>query len=193
MTSTLPRSPATSREDLVWPTAVTPEQAVRKVARRLTERVPLTARLYHHPFVGLVFVSRARAGRFSRRAHRAPVAAHVVVDLVSGRAFLTDPWDEDSFTTRQAALDQAALPTDAAPVHGPAARITEDTAVQAGRALLAGALARRRRLDSPGPADLHSPPVHFGKPNWWVTGTRGDRAVQVIVDGITARHYACSG
>ena len=197
MTMTAPLRPATAGQDLVWPAAVPAEQAVRKVARRLPERVPLTARLYHHPYVGLVFVCRPSAGRFPRRATRAPVVGHVVVDLVCGRAFLSDPWDEDSFTTREAALEATAATGDPdatpVPVHGPAPRITDEAAVRAGRALMVGALVRRRRLDPLGPAELHATPVHFGKPNWWVTGRRGERAVEVIVDALSGRHYACAG
>jgi hypothetical protein len=191
----MPTLPATASRNLVWPVAVPAEEAVRKVARRLPEQVPLAAHLYHHPFVGLVFVCRPPARRALRRGGRAPVLGHVVVDLVAGRAFLSDPWDEDSFVTREAALEAVAFDADpvAPSVRGPAPRITETEAVEAARALLAGVLVRRRRLDPVGRAELHAPPVYFGKPNWWVTGKRGERAVEVVVDALNGRHYACSG
>jgi hypothetical protein len=195
VTTAAPRPPATASRDLVWPAVVTAEEAVRKVARRLPEQIPLAAHLYHHPFVALAFVCRPSARRWLRRAERAPMLGHVVVDLVAGRAFLSDPWDESSFITRDAAL-AAGLPDadrGAPSVHGPAPRISEADAVEAGRALLTGVLVRRRRLDSVGGVELHASPVPVGKPNWWVTGRGEKRHVEVVVDALNGRHYACSG
>lgn len=199
--TTPPTDAAVDRADLVWAAVVPAQQAIRKVARRVTEPVDLTARLYHHPFLGLVFVCRPLPPRLPRlpgrsaRVGTAPVAAHVAVDLVSGRAYLADPWDDDSFTSLGAALDAAGQHGAPAgnPVNGPAPRIEDQGALDAGRRLLAGALARRRRLDGLGPAELHTPPVRFGKPNWWVTGQCGQRRIEVIVDGLSGRHYVCSG
>lgn len=181
--------------DLVWPVTVPAEVAVRTVARRLQPGVGLTARLYHHPFLGVMFLCGPSVGRSRLRTTAAPVLAAVVVDLLSGRAFLSDPWKEEDFTTREAALRTAApSPPDgeAVPVRGPAPRLSETEAVEAGRALLPGLLARRRRLDPVGPTRLAGPPVHFGKPNWWVTGRDGDRRVEVVVDALSGRHYVSS-
>ena len=33
-------------------------------------------------------------------------------------------------------------------------------------------------------------PLLFGKPNWWLTGTKDGRPVEIILDGLTGRHYA---
>lgn len=174
---------------LVWPATVSAEQARARVARRLPEPVDLDARLYHHPFLGLVFECRTTPPPWRRLAARrpepVPMLAHVVVDLVGGRAYLSDPWDETCFVT----AEQAAEPTG---LRGPQPVVDEETAVRAGRAVLAGVLLRRRRLDTVGRAELLEPPLRFGKPNWWVTGRRGDRRVEVIVDALTGRHYACS-
>jgi hypothetical protein len=111
--------------------------------------------------------------------------AHVVVDLVGGRAFLSDPWDESCFRPADECGEADGL-------RGPAPVVAEDEAVRAGRAVLAGVLLRRRRLDTVGRAELHEPPLLFGKPNWWVTGQRRERKVEVIVDALSGRHYACS-
>jgi hypothetical protein len=195
VTTAAPRLPATASRDLVWPAVVTADEAVHKVARRLPERVPLTAHLYHHPFAALAFVCHPSARRWPRRTERGPMLGHVVVDLVTGRAFLSDPWDEGSFITREAALEAARPDADrvAASVRGPAPRISEADAVEAGRALLTGVLVRRRRLDSVGRVELHAPPISVGKPNWWVTGRGEKRDVEVVVDALSGRHYAYSG
>lgn len=174
---------------LAWPTAVTAEQAVAKVARRLRGPGGLTARLYHHPFLGLTFLGGSTAPRWRGGAASAPVLAPVVVDLVSGRAFLSDPWEEDSFTTCREALE-AAGDDGSAPVRGPRPRVSPSEAVEAARALLAGVLVRRRRLGGLGPVALSGTPVSFGKPNWWVTGELHGRPVEVVVDALSGRHYA---
>lgn len=188
--------PPSGPPDLVWPVAYPADRAIRKVTRRLAEPIDLSADLYHHPFLGFAFVCRAPARRFPWQRPGVPALAHVVVDLVGGRAFLGDAWEEDSFTTRTVALRAAGHEVPAgqssAPP-GPAPRITQAVAEERGRALLAGVLARRRRLDPVGTVDLFAPPVYFGKPNWWVCGRRGDHVVEVIVDALSGRHYVCSG
>ena len=195
------RTPTAERSDLVWPVAVPAEHAVRTVARRLPAGAQLTARLYPHPFLGVMFLcgtGEARRPRW-RRASGGPLLAAVVVDLVSGRAFHTDPWVEDDLVTRGAAHEAAApsigSPADssAAPaVRDPRPRITTEEAVEAARALLPGLLARRRRLDPVGAAELTGPPVRFGKPNWWVSGRSEGRTVEVVVDALSGRHYVKS-
>ncbi|GGK79669.1 hypothetical protein [Ornithinimicrobium pekingense] len=182
--------------DLVWPAVVPAEAAVRTVARRLPPGAQLSARLYHHPFAGMAFLCGTDTRRSRWLAPARPLLASVLVDLVSGRAFLTDPWDADELTTRAAALSASsgdALWSEAAPVlRDPAPRVTEDEAVAAGHALLPGLLARRRRLDLLERAELTQTPVRFGKPNWWVTGRSGERTVEVVVDALSGRHYVRS-
>ncbi|RIK14452.1 MAG: hypothetical protein DCC50_11175 [Acidobacteria bacterium] len=186
----------TTSSDLVWPVAVPAEAAVRTVARRLPPGTELTARLYHHPFLGMMFLLDTEKHRSRWRPRARPVLAAVLVDLVSGRAFLTDPWNAEDLTTRAEALAAASsghvdAVTSPAP-RAPAPRLTEEDAVAAGRALLPGLLARRRRLDALGAAELTGPPTRFGKPNWWVTGQAGGRMVEVVVDALSGRHYARS-
>ena len=53
--------------DLVWPAAVSAEAAVRTVARRLPPGAELSARLYHHPFLGMMFLSGTESHRSSWR------------------------------------------------------------------------------------------------------------------------------
>ncbi|WP_154402213.1 hypothetical protein [Ornithinimicrobium cavernae] len=185
----------TAPPELVWPAVVAPEDAIRTVARRLHPGVDLAARLYHHPFLGMMFLCGAPVRRFRSRTGAGQVLAAVVVDLVGGRAYLSDPWNDEDFTTRAAALGvagPAATTRGAAPVRGPAPRLREAEAVAAGRSLLPGVLARRRRLDPVGPAELAAPLIYFGKPNWWVTGRDGDRSIEVVVDALSGRHYVAS-
>lgn len=190
--TTRSREPATTAlSGLVWPVAVSADEAVRTVARRLPDGAGLTARLYHHPFLGLTFLLDKEERRSWWRTATQPVLAAVVVDLVSGRAFVTDPWNAADLTTRTDALPPpgpVGATTTPAP-RDPAPRHTEAEAIEAGRALLPGLLARRRRLDALGPAELTGPPVSFGKPNWWVTGRAGGRTVEVVVDALSGRHY----
>lgn len=196
MTTASREAAPTALSDLVWPAAVSAEAAVRTVARRVPSGAELSARLYHHPFLGVAFLLDTDEHRSWWRAAARPVLAAVVVDLVSCRAFLTDPWNAEDLTTRADALasgpsgDVGAMTT-AAP-RDPAPRHTQAEAVEAGRALLPGLLARRRRLDALAPAELAGPPVTFGKPNWWVTGRAGGRTVEVVVDALSGRHYVRS-
>lgn len=199
MTTAHPAPVSTRPGEPVWPVAVPAETAVRTVARRLSPGAELTAQLYHHPFLGVTFLLDPREHRswWPRTPPPAPTAlvAAVAVDLVSGRAFLTDPWDPDDLVERDTALAEApryGVAQGSAP-RSPAPRVTEEDAVEAARALLPGLLARRRRLETLSPAELTGPPVHFGKPNWWVTGRSGGRDVQVVVDALSGRHYVRAG
>lgn len=185
--------------DLVWPVAVPAEEAVRRVSRRLPGTPELAAQLYHHPFLGMTFLldrrSGSRWGRAGGSSGTGALVAAVLVDLVSGRPFLTDPWDDADLTTRaNAAADTPGhgVPDGPEP-RGPRPRITDDQAIAAGRELLPGVLTRRRRLDALAAAELDRAPVRFGKPNWWITGRSDGRELQVVVDALNGRHYVVAG
>ena len=187
MTSPTQQHQAPVRPVVALPAAVSAEEARVKVARRLPKATELDATLYHHPFLGLVFECTSNRVRIPFRKNTEPAVpevAYLIVDMVGGSAYLGDPWDEGSFVP----IPQA----ESAVVLGPEARIEEAVAIRSARAVLAGVMARRRRIDTINRADLLVPPLRFGKPNWWVTGRRGERNVEVIVDAITGRHYACS-
>lgn len=165
--------------------SISAEQARITVARRLREPTDLDATLYHHPFLGVVFTCRTSHVPLPGKGCPAPMLAYLVVDLVGGLAYLSDPWDESCFVPLE--------PTDATTrIRGPEPQVEQAVALSSARAVLAGAVLRRRRLDIVAHAELLESPVLFGKPNWWVTGRRGDNRVQVIVDATTGRHYACS-
>lgn len=186
MTNPVQQRHGSLRPLVALPAAVSAEQARATVARRLPQALDLDAALYHHPFLGLVFECSSSRVRIPFRKDTdppAPAIAHLIVDLVGGSAYLGDPWNDDSFEPIQQA-DTA--------IRGPAARIEEATAIRSARAVLAGVMTRQRRIDTISRADLLGPPVRYGKPNWWVTGRRGERSVEVIVDAISGRHYACS-
>lgn len=196
MTTTSGEGADTRLADPVWPASVSAEAAMRTVARRLAPGAELTARLYHSPFLGMMFLLDPDERRSRWRAPSGPVLAAVVVDLVSGRAFLTDPWSEADLITRGQAVDPVdpgcPVPTTGPAPRDPTPRVSEAEALGAGRALLPGLLARRRRLDALGAAELTGPPTRFGKPNWWVTGQADGRVVEVVVDALSGRHYARS-
>lgn len=176
------------RPTLAWPVQFTAAEAQARVHRRLKEPADLTATLYHHPFLGLVFRGRqSRAGRFFSKGQRDPqelVGAHVLVDLVGGRAFLSDGWDPEKLVAIE--RDNGSWP-----IEDPEPQVDEFTALRAARALLASVVLRRRRFAAVTDLELVTAPLAIGKPNWWVTD-RNKRSVEVIVDGITGKHYAFS-
>ena len=175
---------------IAWPPRVSAAEARTLVNRRLKEPAELTATLYHHPFLGLVFQGhQSRLSRFFRAtSQRAPhelVQAHVLVDLIGGRAFLSDAWSPEELV---------AIERDNGPrtIDDPAPQVDEVAAIRAARALLASVVLRRRRLAAVQQLELGAAPIALGKPNWWVTDPSGKRAIEVIVDGITGKHYAFS-
>src|SRR5699024_4460946 len=110
---------------------------------------------------------------------------HVLVDLVGGRAYLSDAWDIKELVAIRPTEQTSAL-QDPEPV------VDETDAIRAARAILAGVVLRRRQLSSITDLELIEPPIRLGKPKWWVTSEDARTATEVIVDGITGKHYAFS-
>lgn len=176
--------------ELAWPVKFSNEEALALVNRRLKERVRLKATLYHHPFLGLVFQGQQHRPRFFSRARRQRetkelIRAHVLVDLVGGRAYLSDAWETRDFV----AFRQG---DEVSPIRDPEPQVEEATAIHAARAILAGVVLRRRRIAAVNDLEIVEPPVRLGKPNWWVTNRDTRGSTEVIVDGITGNHYAFS-
>lgn len=174
--------------EFAWPVKFSAGEARALVNRRLKQRTELNARLYHHPFLGLVFEGQQhRPGWLSLisggQQREEIVRAHVLVDLVGGRAYLSDAWKSDDFV----ALGQD---EEVSPISNPEPHIDEATAMQAARGILANVVLRRRRPTAIDRLELVERPLRLGKPNWWVTDRNGTGAVEVIVDGITGKHYA---
>lgn len=231
---------------VVRPAQITAAEARRLLLRRASDFRDLRLQLYFHPFIGLVYDCRGsrrgglwaglRGGIRSGRAGTPPVRdgrgtvpegfiAHVAVDLVGGRAFLTAPWTGGDFVTRAeaqvpgreddagGAQDRAAPGSQAEATSGPDSgiapgplsaekapagiadpepRLGVAEAEASARRLIDSVLIRRRRWAERAEPRLMDSPLVFGKPNWWVTGTRRGRKVEVIVDALTGRHYAFS-
>lgn len=178
------------KPELAWPVKFSAEEARTVVKRRLKTRTHLKTTLYHHPFLGLVFQSEnPSTSIFTKiRGRQHPpglIRAHVLVDLVGGRAYLSDAWDVKEFVAIRPTEQTSAL-QDPEPV------VDETAAIRAARAILAGVVLRRRKLSSITDLELIEPPIRLGKPNWWVTSEDARKATEVIVDGITGKHYAFS-
>lgn len=178
------------RPELAWSVKFSAEEARTVVQRRLKARTELDTALYHHPFLGLVFQSRNHRARSfpkvtGRRQKPEIIRAHLLVDLVGGRAYLSDAWDLREFVAIEQTEETRAL-------RNPEPLLDETTAIRAARAVLAGVVLRRRKLSSSTDLELLEPPIRLGKPNWWVTSRDVSKATEVIVDGITGRHYAFS-
>src|SRR5699024_9791888 len=124
------------RPELAWPVKFSAQEARTLVNRRLKTRVPLKTTLYHHPFLGLVFQSGKPSPGIlpiTSRWRQPPelIRAHVLVDLVGGRAYLSDSWDSTEFVAIRP-TEQTSELQDPEPVVG------ETPAIRAPRAILAG-------------------------------------------------------
>lgn len=156
---------------LSWTPRATAVDVLARLQRRLPDARDLAAAPYHHPFAGFIFGSPGGPG-----------SLHVIVDQVGGRAFLTDPWESEVGLSEHSATAHSTI-------RDPRPRITDEAAAEAARQLVGAVLQRRHRLGLPGPIELRDGPVLLAKPNWWVTGSRRARRVEIIVDAMTGRHY----
>lgn len=168
---------------VAWPRRITEEQARAWATRRLPRMRQARFELYHHPMAGVQFAWRRRLG--------GTILAHALVDLVGGRAYLSEPWDDITFLPLRAEGPEPLSTTSS--VHGPGPRLTGEEAESAARTLIDSVLLRRRRLDSSGTLHRVGDVLCFGKPNWWVTGRFEGRDVEVVIDGLTGSHYVFRG
>lgn len=159
---------------LAWPLQVSEEKVMAWVRRRLPGAREISAELYHHPMLGVAF-------RW-RRPMAKPLLAHALVDLVGGRAYAADHWDDVVFqSTDDVEVSRRLRPPE--PV------VSKDEARQNARRLVNSVLLRRRRLDFAGRLEEHEEPLFFGKPNWWVQGVHHGRDVELVIDGLNGNHY----
>ncbi|HLS33839.1 MAG TPA: hypothetical protein VK039_09640, partial [Brevibacterium sp.] len=160
----------------------------------LRRRVPgvadASAQLYHHPMLATSYEVRRRDGSAS---------AHALVDLVGGRAYATEPWEHIAFVPiAEAGAGEAPAAGGAddrtgasgGAISAPRRVLSDEQGERAARNLVRSVLLRGRRLGSPGRLHPLREPLLFGKPNWWLTGTTEGRPVEIILDGLTGRHYA---
>lgn len=163
--------------EVAWPAQMSQEHVLAWMRRRLPEAKQVRTDLYHHPMLGVAF-------RW-RRPFAQPMLAHALVDLVGGRAFAADPWDDVSF---RPIADVRSSST----VKPPKRLISDGEARESARRLINGVLLRRRRLDFAGRLEEIGEPLLFGKPNWWVQATHEGRDVEVVIDGLSGNHYVFS-
>lgn len=158
---------------------VSSADAIKRMSSRLRDDRTLNAELVHHPMLGVEF---RMSGNSRRRRPIEPRAllAHAVVDLVGGRAYVTEPWNRQDFFPR---------PDSAASDRDPQPRLARDTAIDAARELMLGVLFRRRRLGSDLDLHVNGEPLLFGKPNWWITAGADEKPVEVLVDAMTGKHF----
>ncbi|WP_198392368.1 hypothetical protein [Brevibacterium yomogidense] len=185
---------------LAWPTRIDETRALAWLRKRQSGIEDARAQLYHHPMLAAAYEVRKRDES---------ATAHAIVDLVGGRAYGAEPWDHITFVPIAEAKATARATNGATHAGGagasgtvgsesPAAgtvtdpvRVLDDArAERAARDLVRSFLLRGRRLGAPGKLHPLREPFLFGKPNWWLTGTREDKPVEIILDGLTGRHYA---
>jgi hypothetical protein len=180
---------------VAWPALIDEARALAWLRKRLSGVEDARAQLYHHPMLAASYEVRRRSGSAS---------AHALVDLVGGRAYAAEPWGHIRFipleVARRTGGTAAAETTAAAAAAASDAsertltdpvRVLDDVRGEhAARTLVRSVLLRGRRLGSPGRLHPLGEPLVFGKPNWWLTGTRGGKPVEIILDGLTGRHYA---
>ena len=211
MTSASQRTAGTAQGSaapaVAWPALIDEVRALAWLRKRLTDLEDPRARLYHHPMLAASYEVRRRSGS---------ATAHALVDLVGGRAYAAEPWEHIAFVPlaeakRTGGMRAETVPTNRTPAAGEsdaageAASSTEATGgaltdpvrvlddvrgERAARDLVRSVLLRGRRLGPPGQLHPLGEPLVFGKPNWWLTATRDGKPVEIILDGLTGRHYA---
>lgn len=159
---------------LAWPAQISQQHVMKWVNRRLPGATGVRTALYHHPMLGVAFQWR--------RPLAQPMLAHALVDLVGGRAYAAEHWDDVEFVD----IGEVAVSSQLRP---PQPAVSPQQAKESARRLVNGVLLRRRRLDFAGRLEAYGEPVLFGKPNWWVSGMYDNRRVELIVDGLNGNHY----
>lgn len=165
---------------VAWPALIDEARALAWLRKRLPGIADAQARLYHHPMLAASYEVRRRSGS---------ATAHALVDLVGGRAYAAEPWEHIRFVPLAVAdtTGEAGAP---GALTDPVRVLDDARGERAARDLVRSILLRGRRLSAPGRLHLLRDPLVFGKPNWWLTGTRGGKPVEIILDGLTGRHYA---
>lgn len=162
---------------IAWPAQITEQHVMKWVNRRLPGATQVGTDLYHHPMLGVAFQWR--------RPLAQPMLAHALVDLVGGRAYAAEQWDDVDFVP----IDQVTVSRE---LTSPVQVVPTEDAEATARRLVDGLLLRRRRLDFAGHLRQYGKPILFGKPNWWVQGVYQNRKLEVIIDGLNGNHYVFS-
>lgn len=151
------------------------------VQRKLPKARELQISLYYHPMMGFEFGWDIRRGKFSKIT--------ILVDLVSGRAFAAAPWDDNSFESPAVELmaqNEHYLLSERKAV------VSSEKAKAAAKAVAQVIVMRKQRFAVQGNIRSTAPDLHFLKPNWWITGSHRGRPLELILDGVTGKHYVFS-
>ena len=184
MTQTRYDTPLTTAEPTTvqhWKLNLDREAASDWVRRKLPKARELQMSLYYHPMMGFEFGWDVRRGKFNKIS--------ILVDLVSGRAFAAAPWDDSSFelpaTEVLAGNDHPLLSERKAEVSAEQARAAAKSVAQV-------IVMRKQRFAASGNMRSTAQDVYFLKPNWWITGSHRGRPLELILDGVTGKHYVFS-
>lgn len=159
---------------VAWPLQISEEKVLKWVRRRMPRVRQVRGSLYHHPMLGVAFQWD--------RPFAEPMLAHAIVDLVGGRAYAAEHWDDVDFVSIHS--------VEVSPYLRPPTRaVSDETARTTAQRLISSVLLRRRKLGFAGRLAEYGHPLLFGKPNWWVQGSYDNRDVEVVVDGLTGNHY----
>ena len=160
--------------NVAWPLQITEDQAMRWVQRRLPKAESVRAELYHHPMLGVVF-------RWTRPWGK-PIFAHALVDLVGGRAYAAEHWDDVDFVPIEQVRVSKVLTS-------PNRLVPDAEALASARQLIQNVLLRRRKIEFAGRLEQWGEPLFFGKPNWWIEGVHEGRRLEVTIDGLNGNYY----
>lgn len=164
-----------------WKLNVDRAAAYDWVRRKLPKAHDIKMSLYHHPMMGCEFGWKIRRGKFSKIT--------ILVDLVSGRAFAAAPWDENSFEPPDTQLIAV---NDHAQLSDRTALVALEKARAAARSVAQVIVMRKQRFAVTDNMRPSAPDVFFLKPNWWITGSHRGRPLELILDGVTGKHYVFS-
>lgn len=164
-----------------WKLNIDHDEALRWMRRKLPKARDVATSLYYHPMLGSEFDWHGPRGKL--------IKINILVDLVSGRAFAAAPWTDKSFSAVEAELQA----NNAHIISTPEPRVDMVTAQQTARTVAQVLVTRKRRFGGVGKLDQHTRDVQFLKPNWWITGTHRGTDLELILDGVTGKHYVFSG
>ncbi|WP_417365615.1 hypothetical protein [Glutamicibacter arilaitensis] len=158
--------------ELVLKTLVDEQDAQRILSSKAPGMNIVSAKLRHHPFAGFIFTVPQLAGRTGE--------VHALVDYYSGKAFVSDPWQEHE-DLGNLALDRVADPQ--------WNTIDFDTARSRAKALLATAALRRARLAWRGGLREKRSVAKVWKPNWVIEAKLDGKSYRVMVDGLNGGYF----
>lgn len=158
--------------DLEFPALVSEEQAWASVKAKAAGFEPENAALIYHPFAG--FVHGMRLPRSKEESQ-----VHTLVDRLTGKTFITDPWPK----MRQASQKHAQ-------VQDPRWNSVnfEDARLRS-RRLVSTASLRKMKLGHNSKIREIVSYERIWKPNWLLSGRLGSQKIQVLVDGMNGGYY----